>query len=195
MRARVAADLGDPLACGHGVDAASAFEDLLLDRRAVGGHEQLLLPLRPQERRAHLHVLVLYRALGPQAVLDLVGERDLERVLVDRSPVLALGRLERSERALVAARRGFRESGRTFRGGAGALGAQVVVAGEPPGAADEHAHADPLGLGVIEAVDALVPRGHVLLPAHDRARVCIGRTGGESRGHRLVAELPHEGEA
>ena len=69
--------------------------------------------------------------------------------------------------------------------------AQTAVAGEAPGAADEHAHTDPLALAVVETLDSLVAGADDLGPAHDHARIGVRRSSPESRGHRLVAELPH----
>src|SRR3954453_11084398 len=191
VRTRVAADLRDALACGHRVDPGAALDDLLVDRGAVRGDEQLLLSLGAQEGGGHLDAVVLHALLGPQALLDLVGERDRERVLLDRRAVRAPDRLDGRERAVVPPRRRLRESRGPLGRRAGALGAQPVVAGEAPGAAHENADADPLALDVIEPVDALVPgRDRLAAPLVD-ARVGIGRAGGERRGHRLVAELPH----
>src|SRR5207253_5944554 len=138
-----------------------------------------------------LDVVVLHRTLGAEAVLDLVGERDLEGILLDGGPVLALRRLERGERALVPACCRAGEGGGAFCGRARGLRAQAVVAGEAPGAVHQHAHADSIALEIVQPVDALVPRRDGLAAAHDDASVRVRSTGSERRGHRLVAELPH----
>ena len=67
---------------------------------------------------------------------------------------------------------------------AGALLREAWVAGEAPGAVDEHAGADPLGLGVRDGIDLAVLRRHQLRAALDDARVgvaCPGRDGGVDR--------------
>ena len=95
------------------------------------------------------------------------------------------------ELAAVAARRGLREGGRLASGRLGALLVEPPVAGEPPGAADEHAHADPLGLLVVEPLDAAVPRSDHLRAAHDDARIRVRGPGAECGGHGVLAKLPH----
>ena len=64
------------------------------------------------------------------------------------------------------------------------------VAGEAPGAADEHAHADPLGLVVVEPLDAAVPRSDHLRAAHDDARIRVRGPGAECGGHGVLTKLP-----
>ena len=151
-----------------------------------------MLPLRPDGRRGHLHVLVLERALGAEAELDLVGERDLERVALHVRPELALPGLDRCQIAAVAAReRPWRRRTAFWAAALRALGAQAPVAGESPGAVHEHAHADPLGLAVVEPFDALVARADDLGPANDHSSVGVARPRTESRGHSLLAELSH----
>ncbi len=123
MCARIAPHLRDPVSrCQH-VDPTAALDQLLLDRCSVGRDEDFLLPLGANARRGHLHVLLLEAALGAEAELDLVGERDGEGVALDRGAELPLGRLSRRERTLVAARRGLGEGASLFGGGACALGA------------------------------------------------------------------------
>ena len=189
--ARVAADLRDAVAYCHRVDAAAALHRLLLDRGAIGGDEQLLLLLGADRRSRHLHVLVPERGLRPQAVLDLVGERDLERVLLVRGAVLAACRLERRQLPPVAARCGLGERAGPSGSRARGLDTQLVVAGKAPRAADEHAYPQPLGLDVVEPVDPAVAGRDRLRAPDDDSRVRVRRPCGESRGHRLFAQLPH----
>ena len=52
----------------------------MLHLGAVGGDEHLVLALRADERLRHLHVGVRERRLGPETVLDLLGQGNGERV-------------------------------------------------------------------------------------------------------------------
>ena len=131
------------------------------------------------------------RLLRPQAVRDLVRERDLEWIALDRSAVLALRGLDRSERALVPAAGGLGEATRLRGGRLGALRAQAPVAGEPLRAADERADAEPFALDIVEPVDPAVARSNGLGPAKDDPRIGVGGACGERRGDRLFAELAH----
>ncbi len=140
-------------------------------------------------RRRDLHARVARRLLGAQAELDLVGERDGERVALDRRRVGARGRLDRGEAAAVrvGARARTRSRGRRV---AGALRVQPARAGEAPGAVDEHADADPLGLDVGDVLDPAVLRRHLLTAHDDRARVRVlgpRREGGVDRFRRCRA--------
>ena len=68
------------------------------------------------------------------------------------------------------------------------------LAPEPPRVGEiayEGADAEALALDVVEPVDAPVARGDGLDAPQDDPSVRVRGTGGEGRGHRLVAELPH----
>ena len=191
MRARVAADLRHPVARGHRVDPAAALDELVLRRRTVGGDEHLVLALRADRGRGDLDVLVRKRLLGAQAEVDLLGDGNRERVALERRAELATRRLEGRELAAVAAWSRLRKGGRLASGRLGALLVEPPVAGEPPGAADEHAHADPLGLLVVEPLDPAVPRSDHLRAAHDDPRVRVRGPGAECGGHGKLTKLPH----
>jgi hypothetical protein len=189
--ARVAADLRDPVARGRRVDPAAALDQLLVGRRPFGGDEHALLALRPHERGGDLHVVVRHALFGAETVSDLVRERDLERVLLDRRAVLTPGQLHGSERAAVSAGRGLRKGARLGCRGLRAVRAQAPVAGEAPSTVDQRADAEALALHVVEPVDPPVPRRDRLRPAKNDPGVCVGGSGGERRGDRLFAELAH----
>src|SRR6185312_17560664 len=189
--ARVAADLCDPVARGHRVDPAAALDQLVLGRCAVGGDEDLVLALGADRGGGDLDVLARERFLCAQAEVDLLGDGNRERVALERRAELATRRLEGRELAAVAARRRLRKGGRLASGRLGALVVESPVAGEPPGAADEHAHADPLGLLVVEPLDAAVPRSDHLGAAHDDARIRVRGPGAECGGHGVLAKVPH----
>ena len=150
-----------------------------------------MLALGADRGRGDLDVLVRERLLGAQAEVDLLGDRHRERVALERRAELATRRLERRELAAVPARGGLRERGRLASGRLGALLVEPPVAGEAPGAADEHAHADPLGLLVVEPLDAAVPRSDHLRAAHDDARIRVRGPGAECGGHGVLTKLPH----
>jgi hypothetical protein len=189
--ARVTADLRDPVPGGHGVDSAAALDHVLLGRGALRGDEDLVLALGADRSRRHLHVLVLQRALGAQAEVDLFRERDGERVALDRCAELALRRLDRRELPAMASRRCLGKGARLGGCGLGALRVEAPVAGEAPRAAHQHAHADSLGLRVVEPLDALVAGSDHLRAPDDHARVRVGRPRAESCGYCVLAELPH----
>src|SRR5262249_44464867 len=100
--ARVAPHLGDLVRGGIRVDAPSALVDVLLDGRALGRDKNLVLGLGADHGDGHLHVLVPHAVLGPEAEVDLLGERDGERVALERRPVLAGVSLDRCEVRLMA---------------------------------------------------------------------------------------------
>ena len=131
------------------------------------------------------------RLLGAQAEVDLVGDRDRERVALDLGAELAARRLERGELPAVPARGGLGERDRLAGRGLRAALVEPPVAGEAPGAADQHAHADALGLLVVEPLDAAVPRSDHLGAAHDDARVRVRGPGAECGGHGVLTKLPH----
>ena len=149
-----------------------------------------MLSLRADRGRGDLHVLVRERLLGAQAELDLLRERHRERVALDRRAELAARRRDRRQLAAVPTAGGLRKSGRLASGRLGAVLVEPAVAGEPPGPADEHAHADPLGLVVVEPLDAPVPGSDHLRTAHDDARIRIRGPGAECGGHGVLTKFP-----
>src|SRR2546430_15727120 len=100
-------------------------------------------------------------------------------------------RLDGCERPATTAAGGFRESARSKRRLAGALRGQAAVAGEAPGAVDEHADADALALRVGELLDATILRRDELAAPHDCARVGVLGTRPDSRIDRSCAEVAH----
>ena len=177
--ARVGAELDDPVADRHRLHAAAALDELLVDLDPVGGEEELSLALGAQRRLGDLDVGVAQRLLDAQAERDLVVERNGEGVSLDRRPVRAGARLERRERPrLGAAGRGGEPAG-AERSVARSLGREPAVGGEPPGAADEHPHADPFALAVAERLDAAVLRPDRLRAPDDRSRIGVARAGPE----------------
>ena len=133
------------------------------------------------------------RRLGAQAELDLVGERDRERV----ASRPACGTRPCAASTGASARwcppgAAFANAVACAAAASRALGVEPPVAGEAPGAVDEHAHADALALGVVEPLDAPVAGSDHLRAPDDHPRVRVGRPGAESRGHRLLAKLSHD---
>src|SRR5919109_843095 len=189
--ARVAADLRLAVEHREGVDPAAALHDLLLDRGSVGGDEDLALALCAHRRLRHLHVWMGERRLGAQAVLDLLLERDLDRVALGLRPVRPARGRDGREPARVVTRSGARERDRPPRrlGGAGLR--QAPVAGEPPRAADEDPDAEAFRLDVANRLDAAVLRRDVLAPAGDGPRIRVGGAGRERGFHGRGAEVAH----
>src|SRR2546422_18402 len=100
-------------------------------------------------------------------------------------------RLDGCERPATAAAGGFRESARPKRRLAGALRGQAAVAGEAPGAVDEHADADAFALRVGELLDATILRRDELAAPHHCARIGIFGTRADSRIDRSCAQVAH----
>ena len=139
----------------------------------------------------HLDLRLPHALLGAQAEIDLLRERDVERVALHRSSVVAALPVQRSERRLVAARRGAGERDGSQRGVAGGGLVEPPFAGEAPGAVDEDADADALALAVAEVVDLAVLRDHELPPERHRARVGVGGPSPERRINRCLGQRLH----
>ena len=189
--ARIAPDLGHVPGGRVGVDPAAGLVDVLLDVRPLGGDEHLVLALGAHHRDGDLDVGVLHALFRAQAEIDLVRERDRERIALERRSILARLRVDRRERGPVPAGRGAREGGCPERGVAGRRVVQPPDPGEPPGAVDEHPDADALALGVAQIVDLAVLRDHGLAPERDRARVRVGRPCAQCRIHRCLGQRLH----
>ena len=174
MGARVAADLGDAVARRERVDSAAALDELVLGRGALGGDEHLVLALGADRGRGHLDVLVLRarprpggRARSCPRARPRMGRA---RPACRNEPSAGSTRRERRGRARPA--RPWRRRRPFAPPPPAPPRAQAPVAGEAPRAVHEHAHADPLGLGVVEPLDSLVAGPDDLGPAYDDA--CVG---------------------
>ena len=195
MGARVAADLDAAVADGQRVDPAAALHEPLVDVGALGRAEGPLLAQRAHRGLRDLHVLVPHRPLGAQAELDLLVERHVDGVALGRSPVLAVLGRRGGELDLApagAARARAREGDRALVRRRGAFLRETAVAGEAPGAVDEDADADALGLAVGDRLDLAVLRRDVLRPARDGARVRVAGPAGRRRVDRLSTKFAHE---
>src|SRR2546430_15723359 len=84
-----------------------------------------------------------------------------------------------------------RERAGAERGITRALRTQPPVAGEPPGAGDEHTDADPFALGVPQPLDPSVLRCHELVALDDDPRVRILRSRPDRRIDRGCTESTH----
>jgi hypothetical protein len=194
VRARIASDLDAALADGERVDPSSALDELLGDVCSFGRLERTLLLLGADGRLGDLDVHVAHRALGPEAQLDLLGERHVHRVALRGAPVVASrdgDRRELDAAAALTARARPSERDRALRCGTSAFGGEPAVAGESPGAVDEDAYADSLRLPVRDRLDLAVLRRDVLGAPRDRACVGITRAHGGGCVDRLSTEFPH----
>ena len=191
VRARIAAQLRQLVVRGDRVDPGAGLVELLLGLDPVGREQHLVLALGAHRGLRDDDLVVPQRRLGAEAEVDLVGERDVERVDRDRRAVAPRARLDRRERAGAPDRGRERERGRAPGGRDGAVGVEAPVAREAPGAAREHADADPLGLDVVDVLDAAVLRRDRLRAADDGAGVRVLRSGRQGRLDRRFAELPH----
>ena len=191
MLARIAPDLRDAVRGRIRVDAAAALDELLLDRDSVGGDEHLVLALGADHRQGHLDLRQAHALLGAQAEVDLLRQRHVEGIALERGSIVAAHGVERDERGLVTARSGARERGGSQRCVPGGLLVEPAHAGESPGAVHENADADALALGVAQVVDLEVLRDHVLAPEPDRARVGIGGAGPQCCIDRCLGQRLH----
>ena len=137
-----------------------------------------MLALGANHGERHLHVRVLHALLRAEAEVDLLRERNRERIALHRSSVLAALRVDGSEGSdvRVTARRGLCERARPEGCVARPGLVEPAFAGEAPGAVDEDADADSLALGVAQVVDLAVLRDDVLAPQRDRTSVRIRRS-------------------
>src|SRR5207342_2220214 len=99
---------------------------------------------------------------GPQAEVDLLGERDRERIALEWRAVPAGVSFYRRKARLVPSGRGAGELDGSKRRIARTGLVEPADAGEPPGAVHEHADPDACALGVAHVVDLAVLRDHVL---------------------------------
>ena len=188
--ARVAPLLCEVVPDSRRVDSRTGLDQLLLDVGAFGGDEHLVLELRARERLRNLDLGPRKPLLRIEAEVDLLVERDGERVDLDACPERAGLRVERLEPALAAAGRA-----REVAGSPGCVAAALVAeragAGEAPGAVDEHAHADPLRLDVADRLDVAVLRRDGLRALEDAARVGVRSAGADRGVDRIPADVPH----
>ena len=87
--------------------------------------------------------------------------------------------------------RGAGEGARAKRGLPSSLDAQPPIAGKSPGASDEHADADSFALGVPDALDTAVLRGHELVALEDDPRVRVLRSCPDRGVDRGCTEFAH----
>ena len=190
--ARVAADLRQSVGDGCRIDARAALHGLLLDVGSLGRDQHLSLELCAHRRFRNLHFRTREVALRLETEVDLLVQRDRERVdLHGRLEAASLG-LELGESPFPAAC-GPRERVRPLRSFACALLRQPAVGREPPGAVDEHADADALALDVVHGLDVPVLRRDRLGTAKDAARVGVRSAGANCGVDGVTAEIPHEG--
>ena len=150
-----------------------------------------MLALRANHRQGHLDLRQLHALFGAQAEVDLLRERHVERVALERGSVLAADRVERGERGLVTPRSRARKGRRPQRRLPGTCLVEPAFAGESPRAVDEDADADALALGVAQVVDLAVLRDHVLAPKPNGARVRVGGPGPQCCVHRCLGQRLH----
>jgi len=170
--------------------AVAALDELLLDVDPFRRHEHLPLELSAHGRLRDLDLGTRELVLGREAEVDLLVERDRERVDLGVRFERAGLRLERFEHPLAAAGRA-RESAGTNSRVAGGGAAQRAGACESPRAVDENAHADAFGLDVGERFDVAVLRRDGLRAAEHTARIGVRSTCAESCVDRIPTEITH----
>src|SRR5262249_59575233 len=142
VRARIAAELEDAVARRGAVHAGARLRQDLLHLCPVGRQQQLVLGARPHHHLADDDVRPLKGGVRTETEVDLVGERDGERILRDLADVTPGTRLDGHQVSRVPACSRAREAGRAAGRIARSLLRQAAVAGEAPGAVDEDANAD-----------------------------------------------------
>ena len=118
-------------------------------------------------------------------------ERNIEWVTLDRRAVCAACGSYGSELSQVLSWGGAREGAGSEGRVACAVGGKPAVTGEPPGAVEEHPHADALALRIGEAFDASALRRHELVSLHHDACVRVLGSRSSSRIHRRCTEVSH----
>ena len=178
---------------GERVDAAAAFHRALRDTRALRGAEDTLLVHGADGRLGDLHLGPTHALLRPEAECDLLLQRHLHGVPLHGRVVFAGGGRDRRQlHAHVRARRtGPREGDRPDGRVTGSLLGEPRVSGEPPGAVDEHSHADALGLAVRDGVHLAVLRRHELRPALNDTGVRVAGARGKGCIDRMSCEVLH----
>src|SRR5207247_2627476 len=101
-----------------------------------GREQQLVFALRAHHRLSDHDIRAVQRLVCAEAEVDLVRERDLERIAFYRTAMRARVGLDRRQRARVASRRGPCERAGSQCGIACAFRGETAVAGETPGPAD-----------------------------------------------------------
>jgi hypothetical protein len=171
--ARIAPNLLQAVAHRDRVDSGSAVHEELLDGASFRGDEHLFLAHGPHGCHPHPDVVVLHRLVGPEAKRDLVRQGHVDRVASEIGSVLPPLRLERGELPLVRAGRCPSERRCALSRVARSGFLESSVASEAPGAVDEDADADSLGLRVADRLDLTVLGHDDLRAARDRARVRV----------------------
>ena len=136
-----------------------------------------------------------HRRIRAQQQLDLVVERDGERIAQDGRPVLARQRRRGGEThgGAVDPRRCPRDADRVARRILDRRRIEHVDGGETPGAACDHANADTLVVEQLHGCDDTVLDGELLHRAIDDAAVGIRGARGGRRIERSLADLAHDG--
>jgi hypothetical protein len=178
---------------GGRVHRRAALPDVLLDARALAGHE----PLRGVP---HLVCGLGERhARGPHGRGDpgdqvaLLAQRDAERVLLARAGPPVLPGLDGDQLQAGAGDEtgGPGDRGRLLAGPArGGVGG-VRHRDEAPGRADQRPHADADGLALHEVLDGAVLGRHRLVPQQHAAGVRVPRAGRERRLDGCGGQVEH----
>ena len=161
-----------------GDDAAPGLDDILFDKSALGGGEDFLRPPELQESLRHFNSFAAFQFLGRadqqlHSLLERNGERVLGHVVGPRRHKRFLGRQDDAFAFEARARMG---NGHGLRGHAKHfILAQLRRRGEPPGAVDDDAYTEALGLRGRDGLGLAVLRFQALAAAAQHADVAVAR--------------------
>ncbi len=176
----------------RGREARAHAIERLRRERPVGGGQRLLLAQELEARVDEADALHLEcRFVGAEEERDLVLDRDLERVDLDRRLPLADHRLHRRELhgAPAGDLRRARDARRLARGELHGVARELARGGEAPRAIDERPHADAVRLGVAHVGDLPLAREDRLTTVASDAGVGVRGAGVARRLERFHEQL------
>jgi hypothetical protein len=135
-----------------------------------------VLTLRAHHRLADEDILSFEGLVSAQAEVDLVCDRYVERIALDRRAMCTGPRLQRRKPSRVHSGRGAGKRVGAKCSVTRAVDRQPSIARESPGAAYEHTDADPFALRVRRPLDSPVLRRYELFALEHDPRVRVLRT-------------------
>ena len=164
---------------------------VLVNVGTVSRRKELLLVDLEQHRGNKVGAVIECRVVGLHEQVNLVFDRHLEGVLLDRgAPLHFTGTFNRCElhRLLLELGVGFGHSHCLTRRVGDRIGAGVRGGCKAPGTVGDHADANTSRLGVDDVIDPQFTGGHELVQVATQSCVGVGRTGFGGGSQRDVGE-------